>query len=548
MQRKSPPSKPIEDELRLSEQRWRLALQGAYGGAWDWDLLHDTAWWSEEMYDLWGVTPGTVMNFENSLAAVYQPDRQKLQESVEHAIAGGGSYEHEFRIQHPRHGLRWMLSLGLLEYDDRGQAIRMNGVTFDITERKQAEGELRQSHEQLEHRIIERTAALIQAKQEAENANAVKSRFLATASHDLRQPLQAVEIYLAVLARQLESNEQREICDKAQQSLRTMGELLDALLDMSKLESGTIIPEKRHFRLQVLLDRLVEHNIQQAQAKGLQLEASDCDCMVYSDPALLERVIGNFISNAIRYTKHGRVSIECQLSQESLRIAVSDTGIGIPREALNKIFEAYYQLDNPSRERSRGLGLGLHIARYIATLLGHELKVASTPGHGSTFTLIVPLGREDDETQACIKQAEAGPGDTPNLSILIVDNDPTIIDSLTLLFKDAGFQVEAASCGEEALELLAQGRRIDILISDYRLPDYNGIEVVRRVRSATRDTLPAILITGDTQDLLGKELKTAGFDICAVLHKPVDAEQLITLIEECTGDNNEGEKEPTAAS
>jgi two-component system CheB/CheR fusion protein len=242
--------------------------------------------------------------------------------------------------------------------------------------------------------IQERTnAALLAAKEEAERATDSKSRFLAAASHDLRQPLQSLGLYLAVLTRQLDQPEQLEVGRKMRQSLDTMTELQDALLDISRLIGGSITPEKRDVSVREMLHRIVIDNVQQAEAKGLQLECKTEDCVVHTDCALLERVIENFVTNAIRYTERGRIVIECRPVGGSARIAVSDTGVGIPEEALNKIFDEYYQLDNAACTRGEGLGLGLAIVREIAGLLGHSLTVTSAPGEGSTFALDVPLGK-----------------------------------------------------------------------------------------------------------------------------------------------------------
>lgn len=414
-------------------------------------------------------------------------------------------------------------------------------IILDITERKQAEAALRDSHQLLEKRVFDRTAALEvargeaeQARSEAERANAGKSRFLAAASHDLRQPLQSLGLYLSVMTRQfaqpkqLDRTKLSDVSTKMRKSLDTMGELLDALLDISRLDGGSIIPEKRDVRIQELLDRVVTDNVQQAQEKGLQLTCTRNDCVVHSDPGLLERVIENFVTNAIRYTESGKVSIDCRHIGGVARVAVTDTGIGIAGDALEKVFEEYYQLDNPVRDRRKGLGLGLSIAKHIARLLDHPLKVTSVPGVGSTFAIDIPLGT----TEIAAVESKAAPmvshrGDRETV-VLFVDDDPAIVDATSMLLQVAGVRVFSAFSGDEALAHITAGVRPDMLVSDYRLPVYDGVEVVRRVRRAVGDDLPTVLMTGDTSL---QAIESAKLTNCTVLHKPVDTDHLISLIE-----------------
>ncbi len=405
-------------------------------------------------------------------------------------------------------------------------------IILDITERQKTQRLLRESNELLERRVTERTAALRDFREQADRANAGKSRFLAAASHDLRQPLQSLGLYLSVMQRRLEQltdhADLREVSNKMRQSLDTMGELLDALLDISKLDGGSVTPEKRDLRIQELLERIVTDNCQQAEEKGLRFECTTEDWVVHSDPALLERVIENFVTNAIRYTDRGRVKIECQRAGDIAKIAISDTGVGITEEELDKVFEEYHQLDNPVRDRRKGLGLGLAIVKHIARLLEHPLEVSSVPGEGSTFAVHVPFGTSCAATIEDREPARAEHRDGREPTVLLVDDDPAIVDAMTILLSQSNFQVCSALSGDEALAHIANGVRPDVVISDFRLPGYNGVELIRRVRNATVDDLPTVLITGDTS---GREIEAANLVRCTVLHKPVDTDRLISLIE-----------------
>lgn len=412
--------------------------------------------------------------------------------------------------------------------DAKGELIGLLCTGQDITERKRAEETLRQDHVQLEQRVRERTDDLEQAKREAELANTSKSRFLAAASHDLRQPLQSIGMYLSVLSREPGiSAGQLEICDKIHTSLDTINNLLNALLDISRLQSGAITPEKKDFPLRDILSWIITDTKQQAEEKGLRLDYFLCDSTVHTDPSLLERIIENFVINAIRYTEQGEIIINCQPGEDKTVISVTDTGVGIPQEELQLIFEEYYQLDNPMRDRYKGLGLGLSIVKHIAQLLDHKLDVRSTPGQGSTFTIEVPLGA------AVVKSPMSRPAmlhinREQQPVVLLVENDQAVADATIMLLKSADFQVYWATCASDALAHVSEGINPNVLVCDYRLPGEKGTEVIRRVRQGLDKTLPAVILTGDTSL---KESVFRGLDDCTMLHKPVDGERLIAVIE-----------------
>jgi len=371
--------------------------------------------------------------------------------------------------------------------------------------------------------------ALREARDDADHATAIKTRFLAAASHDLRQPLQSISLYLAVLSRALSDSKALDITAKLRQSLDSMGEILDALLDISKLDSGSVVADQHNFPLQDMLDQIAAHIAPHAENSGIALRIEPTRYAVRSDPVLLQRIVENFVGNALRYTEAGKVSIVCRKESESVRIEVSDTGVGIPPEALETIFEEYFQLENPVRNRNKGLGLGLAIVRHLARLLDHQLDVQSVPGQGSTFSVTLPLVASTEESAASGELSAAKPGASQVAKVLIVDDDPAIIDATRILLEVEGFEVQAALDGDEALAQIEGGLRPNVLISDYRLPGLNGVEVARRIRSLAGENVPTILVTGDTSS---REIVDAGLKNCTILHKPVDSERLISLINE----------------
>lgn len=435
--------------------------------------------------------------------------QNRLRDAIDTAIQGETV---TFVATHPRPDG----SLGMVDFSIRPVFDERQNVAFlvpesqDITDKHMAEN----AQEALERAIGS-----------AKEANVAKSRFLAAASHDLRQPLQSLGIYLAVLERQLEHEQPRDLTRKMRQSLDAMGELLNALLDVSKFDRGSITPEFTSFDVQKVLQRVVIDNAPHAENKGLSLSCSATHCVVYSDPALLERIIDNLVANAIRYTDEGSVAIECEPLTETVRIAVVDSGIGIPEDSLDSIFEEYYQLDNPVRDRRKGLGLGLSIVKQIASLLDHPIQVTSEPGSGSTFAVEVPVGQLIEKPADPPVTVEAATGAPP--AVLLVEDDPAILEATKMLLELSGMEVYTATDGDEGMALVKEGVRPDIVVTDYRLPDYNGIELIRRVRSITADDLPTVIVTGDTS---AADIRKANLPHCSVLHKPVDSDQLIELL------------------
>jgi signal transduction histidine kinase len=288
----------------------------------------------------------------------------------------------------------------------------MLGSHIDITERKQSEQALRQSHETLEQQVQERTANLVasneklkteiadrkqaeealkKAMEEIELANDAKSRFLAAVSHDLRQPLHTLSLLVSILKETVKVQEPvREVIDNLQKTMIFMGDLLDSLLDINRLESG-FSAHVTDFSLLELFSRLKIRFEHQAMKKGLELHVIPSRAMIHTDEMLLERILQNLLSNAIRYTSTGKVLLGCRRQRSNLRIEVWDTGPGIPEKQHSMIFEDFYQLNNPARDWHKGLGLGLAIVDRGARLLGHRVEVRSTVGKGSVFSIKIPL-------------------------------------------------------------------------------------------------------------------------------------------------------------
>lgn len=450
--------------------------------------------------------------------------------AISQALRGETVTNVERRLRRKDTGEAWIGSYNFAPVrTEKGQIVGVVGVGRDVTETKAMERALRDRRVMLEQRVAERTKELEAVRDEAMRANAAKSRFLAAASHDLRQPLQSAAAYMAVLQRQLETQGQLRAFQNAMRSIDSAADILNALLDITQLENGTIKPQKQDFEIAELLARVVDSNQDGAERKGLCLVIRQGQGVVHSDPALLERIVDNLVSNAIRYTERGEVVIACESHGDGLvRISVTDTGVGIPQSALHSIFDEYVQLDNPARQSVRGLGLGLSIVRLIARLLDHDIHVSSVEGRGSTFAIDLPgsVASLAIENAAARQDQDSG-AHVDHPVVMLVDDDPAIVDALEMLLDMSGFAICSAATGEAALALLRDGRWPDVMVTDFRMPDMEGVTLIRQAREIVARPLPVILLTGEVT-LTSADLPD--LTDCRILHKPVKPDQLVDIM------------------
>ncbi len=362
-------------------------------------------------------------------------------------------------------------------------------------------------------------------KEAAESANLAKSRFLAAASHDLRQPMHALTLYLDALENHDIQGVARTNLANARQCAQTMDEMFRALLDISRLDAGAVKADIQVFSMEPLLERLRMEFEPQAQAKGLVFKVRSCKRSVLSDPALIERILRNFVANAIRYTERGRILVGCRQQGENLRVAVYDTGLGIASDEQGKIFEEFYQLGNPERDRAKGIGLGLAIVSRLVALLGTSVSVVSRVGEGSMFA--VDLLREDGSAQARVV-ASPQPAvriDMKGLFIVVVDDEEPILAATREILEQWQCTVLTATSGATALEQLAASQRApDALICDYRLRNHEtGIDVIESLRAEFNVDIPTIIASGDSAPARMREAEANGL---RVLHKPFNEQSL----------------------
>jgi two-component system CheB/CheR fusion protein len=421
--------------------------------------------------------------------------------------------DYEIEIELPTLGRRLLLLNARKLRDGPHERSKILLAIDDITERR---------------RVAEVLGA---AKREAEQANLGKSRFLAAASHDLRQPLQTLSFLQGILAKNVTDERALRLVERLDETVKAMSGMLDTLLDINQLEAGIVRREIADFPVNAILDELRRQFVHHETAGRLELRIVASSLVVRSDQRLLAQMVGNLVSNAIKYTETGRVLLGCRRCDGKLRIEVWDTGIGIPSEELSAIFEEFHQLDNPARERGKGVGLGLAIVQRLADLLGHAVDVRSRPGKGSVFSIEVPLGADAPATHpqpaAPRAHAEAGRDGT----ILIVEDEPTVREMLTFLLQGEGYQTVAAADGAAALELARRRSvRPDLVLADYNLPNGpNGLQVVTSLQEMFGHEIKAIILSGDISTDTLREIARAGR---AYLGKPVTVPALLGLISE----------------
>jgi PAS domain S-box-containing protein len=383
----------------------------------------------------------------------------------------------------------------------------VSSVIRDVTERKKMEQEI------------------IAARQEAERANKANSAFLAAASHDLRQPVQALSLLNGALRRTVKDPLALEMVESQEHSLDAMTNLLNSLLDISRLDAGAVNPEIEDFSIQRLIDRLSAEFSRQAHHKGLTFEADSCDAVVRSDSNLLAEIIQNFVSNAIRYTDKGSVSLACDQLGDKLRVKVTDTGIGIEKDQFDEIFKEFHQCKTPGTN-TEGFGLGLAIVRRLADLLGHEVQVESTPGEGSCFCISMPVVKDVSATQSVpVSNSRASDAAGSGLIILIED-DVSVANAWGLLLEAGGYRVATAASAKEARAVVKHlDTEPDLIISDFHLLDGStGVEAVISIRKDVGKNVPAFIVSGDTSKVVQD---ARSLDNSTIMSKPVNTARLL---------------------
>jgi signal transduction histidine kinase len=385
------------------------------------------------------------------------------------------------------------------------------------------------------------TLELTQKSRQLELANTAKSRFLAMASHDLRQPLHAMALFVAQLRTPLKPAEMEKTVERVDATVTEMTEMFNALLEISKLDAGVLAAKAVDFPISRLLQKIEMSFDHAAREKGLRFRVVQNDAWVRSDALMLERILRNLVSNALRYTLRGGVVVGCRRRADALRIEVWDSGPGIPEGDRQNIYGEFFQVPVSDRDRYGGLGLGLAIVDRLRRMLGHEIELTSTVGRGSRFTIFVPIAPEGITSVDAARSPHPAAFAVEGRLVLIIDDVPIVLEGTGGLLGKWGYSVVTASSDEAALiELAELAQRPDLMISDYHLANgKTGIEAAERIAAAFGRPIPTILISGDTAPERLRDAKEKGY---ILLHKPVDPMQLRAVMHQLLRDHDDRER------
>ncbi len=503
-----------EAALRESEARFRLMADAVPQIVWITDADGRVEFFNRQWTDYTGdaYDPRTAQTTVSAVIAEFiHPDDAALSVArFQTAQRTGGLFLVEHRLRSKTGEYRWFLVRGQPYRDPgSGEIARWFGTSTDIHDHKHVE------------------SLLQQARDTAEAASREKSNFLASVSHDLRQPVQAANLFLELLRRQPLDPKARELLKPLTDSMTSLTGMLSGLLEVARLDAGLLTVQARVFDLDELLKRLYGEFQGPAREAKLWLRMPPAAGSVRSDPLLVELVLRNLISNAVKYTERGGVTVGARVEGNRLAIDVTDTGRGIAPEEVERIFDPYYQIGNATREHARGFGIGLATVRRVADLLATRVMVRSELGKGSTFSLTLPLAEE--EAQVPDAGGEASAGTLRGRTALVVDDDPMVLKALEVTLRSWGVSVRTARTLTQALTTLEEcGEPLDILIADHSLgAGETGVAIISEARR--RGTPVAVLVTGDTS---AERLAEAGRTGIRMLHKPIDPARLEALLTE----------------
>ncbi len=522
-------------EIGRQDERWRLAIESADEGVWDWRVPSGDVLYSKHWKGMLGYAEHEIANNVESWRKLVHPlDLPHATENIEACFLGTSTkYRTEFRMLCKDGSWKWILAQGaVVERDDAGNPVRMIGTHIDISEPKRLEAAIKEINEHLEDRVAQRTRDLEAARVVAEKANQSKTRFLAAAGHDLRQPLAAANLFIDALRYSKPTPEQDHLLQRLDQSMTMFNELLESLLNISKLDAGAIKPEYTTFSVGELFNWIEQSFAPIAQDRQLDFRLHYTkreDILIHSDFNLIKSAIQNLVSNAIKFTPQGGILVSARQRREEMLIQIWDTGIGIPDDHLYHIFDEFYQIGNLHRDRNNGLGLGLSITQRAISLLGGNISCRSHLGRGSVFGFSLPLNYTQVKRfqkislagqKQVVNQAELVRGK----NFVVVENDLLVAEALIKVLSTMGAKASLFPNGESALD------SPDIRNADYYIVDYmlagtlNGMQFLEQLRQQRHTTIRAILITGDTSPAFVHSCENFEWP---VQHKPVNISKLI---------------------
>lgn len=530
--------KAIEASLRKSEESFRSLIEALPQIVWTAGPSGEPDFYNQRWYDYTGLT------YEESISqgwapALHPEDRQRCLNSWAQAIRHGESYEMEYRFRNRSNGTyRWQLGRALPLRDAEGQIVRWLGTWTDIDEQKRVHGQLEQTIAELQRSTAERGRLMVTEKAAVE-ASRLKSEFLATMTHEIRTPLNGVITMSGLLKDTTLTEAQREQVDVIAHSAESLLEIVNDILDLSKIESGKIELETVDFDLHQLIDSVVRVTIPTARSKGIHLSATvspNAPNWLRGDPSRVRQIVFNLAHNAVKFTSTGRVDIFVEPADPEtplrLRFAVADTGIGIETSALRRIWNSFSQADASTTRRFGGTGLGLSICRRLVELMGGRIDVESKPGKGSRFWFELDFAA-GVAVPRTVARSLAKRSPSRSLRILVVEDHSINQRVVRRTIETLGHQADVAANGREALDCLAHAP-YDLILMDCHMPEMDGYTATREIRKHAdpkiRD-IPIIALTADVLRGTRERCREAGMD--AYVSKPIDTELLAQAIEEC---------------
>jgi PAS domain S-box len=507
----------IEEALRDSEQQFRSLISNMPGVSYR-ALPEDDrplVFVSDAVLELTGYPATDFINKRNELNfnnLIHPDDWERVQETVADGVWARQHYTIEYRLKHRNGEYRWVWEHGSSVFDERGQLIWLDGVIFDISERHAME------------------QALLEAKNKAEQAAATKTAFLANMSHEIRTPMNAIIGFTeVVLASELKKEQQQHLLT-IRQSAKSLLRLLNDILDTAKMERGNIELESLNFSIAAVLQELIAESEGTARGKGLQLHlqmADDLPPYLKGDPLRLKQILNNLVSNAIKFTEHGEVTLSVSKEEERLHFLIQDTGVGIATERQNRIFDAFTQADASVTRRFGGTGLGTTICKQLVELMQGEIWLESEVGNGTKFHVLLPIVVGEEPKP----EHQQGALNLPPLNILVTDDVQQNLDLLELILRELGHKVSLAHDGQEAVDL-AQQRSFDLILMDIQMPGMDGLTATRLIRQNQQENhqprIPIIALTASVFQDDRYAAQEAGMDGFA--SKPIDIEKLMQEI------------------
>ena len=536
---------PHEEKLRRIQMMMERTERIAKTGSWEWDAESDIVTWSNETYRFFGRDPADGIPNLAGQKELYTPeDTQRLFDTVAKAMADGQPYDIELCGMRPNGEKRYCHILGFPERNASGKIVRLAGSLQDITERKNAEKALREANESLERRVAERTQELVEARNLAEAANVAKSAFLANMSHEIRTPLNAISGMCYLVQRSGVTPQQAQYLEHANAASTHLLQIISDILDISRIEAGKFVFHEEPVDVQAIAENVITMLVSEAQAKHLQLtvDIRRLPSSLIGDATRIRQALLNYASNAIKFSDNGLITVRAQIETEDdqgvlLRFEVEDHGIGIPAEAIDRLFVPFEQVDNSMTRQYGGTGLGLAITRRLAELMGGSAGVCSEVGQGSTFWFTARL--KHGVANALSSQPVSGDAglerrlqaSLQGRRVLIVEDDPINQNVVKLLLETIGLAYDLADNGAVAVAKAAQ-TDYALMLMDMQMPIMGGLEATCRIRQLPRGNgVPIVAMTANAFAEDRDRCLAAGMN--EFIAKPCEPAKLFQIMLKC---------------